>query len=153
MTEFTAIIDEFRIMVIKFHFNLLPPIYTLLFQAVSFCQVSPPKSCTHFSSTHYMPHAQPTSVGHHNVIWHGVQIMYLLFMQFSPVFFHFFSVSPRYSPQHYILTQPQYNQPCFTSLYKNWQNYIYVYFNLHVLRYQRERQKILDRIAAEILSI
>ena len=47
MTEFIAITDEFRTMVIKCHFNLLPHIYTFIFKVVSFFQVSPPESCMH----------------------------------------------------------------------------------------------------------
>jgi hypothetical protein len=155
MTEFSAVIDEFRTVVIKSHFNLLPPIYIFIFQVVSFFQVSPPESCVHslVPTTCHMPSPPHLySVGHRNIIWHGVQVMNLLVIQFSPVFCHFLSLSPRYFPQHPILTQPQYDQPCLTPTH-NWQNYICVYFNLHVFRYQTERQKILDQMAAEIPSV
>ena len=108
-------------------------------------------SYTHTCHIPCLPHLY--SVGHHNIIWHGVQTMNLLFIQISPVLFHLLSPSHRYFPQDSIHTQPQYDQPCFTPIYSNWQNYTYVYFNHHVFRYQIERQKILDQMAAKIPSI
>ena len=156
MTEFNAIIDEFRTIVIKFNFNLLPHIHTFIFHLVSFFQVSPPESCMHSLATTACHIPSPPylySVGHHNIIWHGVQIVNLLFIQFSPAFCHLLSLSHRYFPQHSIHTQPQYDQQCLTPMYNNWQNYIYVYFNLHVFRYQIERQKFLYQMAAKIPSI
>ena len=101
MTESSAITEEFRTVVIKFCFNLLPHIYTFIFQMVSFFQVSTPEPCMHSlvpTTCHIPSPPHLYSVGHHNIIWHGVQIMNLLVIQFSPVFCHFLSLNHRYFP-------------------------------------------------------
>ena len=44
------------------YFNINPPIYTWVFQVVSFLQVSPTKSCMHLSSAPYVLHSPPLSL-------------------------------------------------------------------------------------------
>jgi hypothetical protein len=54
---------------------------------VSFPQISPPKTCIHFSSPHTrdMPRPSHSSQCYHpNNIWYCVQIMKLLIVQFQP---------------------------------------------------------------------
>ena len=46
---------------LKDSFYYYPPIYTWVFQAVSFHQISPPKLCIHLSSCPYVLHALPVS--------------------------------------------------------------------------------------------
>jgi hypothetical protein len=37
------------------------------------------------------------------IVWPGLQVMNLLVMQFSPIFYHFISLRTKYSPQHTFL--------------------------------------------------
>ena len=50
--------DEARLRIFVIHY---PPIYTYIFQAVSFLQVFPPTLCMHYSSPPCMPHFPPAS--------------------------------------------------------------------------------------------
>ena len=49
-------IHAFQILFLEDPFKYNPPVYTQVFQVVSFPQVSPPKHCTHLFCPEYTPH-------------------------------------------------------------------------------------------------
>ena len=66
---------------------------------------------------------------------------------------------PAYYPQYPILRHPQstflsqYEQPCFTHIQNNRQNYSFVYLNLYIFGEQTGTQKILYQLIASIPSL
>jgi hypothetical protein len=70
-----------------------------------------------------------------NFTWRRVQVMKLLFMQFSLTSRHFSSPRSKYSPQHPVLRHPQsmflpyYQGPSFARIQNYKQNYSFVNFN------------------------
>jgi hypothetical protein len=117
-----------------------PPIYALVIQVVSFPRCSPPKPCIHLSSPSYILHAPPISIlsiDHPSNIWWGVQIIKLLVMKFSPLPVTSSHLGPNTllstlfskTPQPMFILQRE--QPCFTPIQNNRQNFVFVYLNLY----------------------
>jgi hypothetical protein len=93
----------------KIHFNIILP-YVQVFLVVSFLLAFQPKSYVHSSSPHtcYMPsQSHPLWLDHFYYTWRGVQVMKILFMQFSPASYYLIPLGSRYSPQHPVLKHPQ----------------------------------------------
>jgi hypothetical protein len=62
----------------------------------------------------FRPH-HPPRIYNSNYTWRRVQIMKLLFMQFSPPSRHSIPLSSKYSPQHPVLKHPQFYVPLLLS--------------------------------------
>ena len=115
------------------------PIHAWVSQVVSFLQVSPPKPCIRLSSPPYAIRALPISffsfLSPEQYGW-GVQIIKLLIMYFSALPCYLVLFRPKYSPQHPILEHPQptflvqFEQPSFTPIKNNRQNYTSVYHTM-----------------------
>ena len=87
---------------------IVPPIYSMVYQVVSFLQLSLPQLCTHFSPPH-VPHAPPISsslisTSKHLVSStnHAVSIVHCSVISTS-----FLLLRPKYLPQYPILKHPQ----------------------------------------------
>jgi len=81
--------------------------------------------------TCHMPRPSHSQFYHLNNIRWRVQIIKLLIMLFSPLPFYFIHLRPKYTPQHpQLMSLPQYEQPSFTPIQNNKQNYSSVYLNL-----------------------
>ena len=102
---------------------------------VSFPQVSPPKPCIRLSSPPYVlhaPHISFFSILSPEQYWVST-IINLLIMYFSSLPCHLFPLRFKYSPQHLILKHPQpiflpqSEQPSFTPVQNNRQNYSSLY--------------------------
>ena len=115
-----------------------PPIYALVFQVVSFPQVSQRKSCTDLSSHPYLLHASPISFDHPNNFWWEMQIMKLLVVYSSSLPYFLAPLTPNYILQHPLLELsqptflPQCERPRFTPIQNNRQSYNPVYLNLYI---------------------
>jgi len=95
------------------------------------------------SNTCHMPRPSHSSWFDHpnNISW-AVQIINLLIMHSSPLFFYLVPHRPKYLPQHPILKHcqsmflPNCERPRFTSIKENRRNYISVYINILVLTHK-----------------
>ena len=105
---------------------------------VFFPQVSPPKPYRRLSPPPYMLHAPTTSffsILSPEQYWVRSTIINFLIMYFSPLSCHLAPLRPKYSPQHHILKHsqsiflPQSEQPSFTPIQNNGQNYSSVYLH------------------------
>ncbi len=94
---------------------------------ISLNQVSPPKPCAHLSHPPYLTH--PQYIG-----W-AVQIIKLLIMYFSSLYYYPIPLTSKYSPQHPVhkhpqpMFLPQCRRPIFTSIQNNRQNYSSIYLD------------------------
>jgi hypothetical protein len=92
-------------------------------------------------------------------IWRRVKITKILDTQLSLPSRHFIPLRSKYLPQHPVLKHPQSmflplcQRTCFTPIQNHRQNYSLVYLNFGVFRQQTGRQKVLDRIVANITKI
>jgi len=81
-------------------------------------------------STWYMPCPSHSSLCDYlNNIWWGLQIIKLLIMYFPPLPCYLIPRRPKFSPQHPILKHPHCEQPIFTPIQNNRQNYTLLSFN------------------------
>jgi len=103
-----------RITLLENPFYYYPPIYALVFQVISFSQVSLPKPCMHSSSPHTccMPRPSHSSrFDHPNSICWGMQTSLLLITQSSPLSCYLIPLKPKYLPQHPVFETLN---PCFS---------------------------------------
>jgi hypothetical protein len=97
-----------------------------------------------FSHARYMSHPSHAPKRDHSIyIWPGLQVSKLLFVQFSPISYHFITLRSTYSPEQPVFGHPQFiflpsrQRTSFTLVQNYRKSKSFEYFKLYAFRQQR----------------